>query len=843
MSRKLQRIVFLAFFLLSAALVGAAEFAPYLRVTYLDVGQGDSILLRTGDKNILIDAGDDKANAGNAVIVPYLKKEGIKRLDACVISHPHRDHFGGFLDVVNAFQIGEFIYSTENVGTGDAEGSSGDAIFYQKLHDAIVAKGIPYRKVAVGDSLDWGKKVKVDLFHAEEAGRSDRASDTVKVSANEHSLIFKVTAGEISYMFSGDAEKIAEGSAVENFKTKLQSTVLKSGHHGSKTSSNYPFMDMVKPEYAVISVGAKNSFGHPNKETLEKYSFYKMKVFRTDQDGTVESLTDGKTVKFISNQSELDFTKKPEIISLTANSATIQWVTNKVSDSRVKFGVSGLTEEKFMDNEVTIHTVTLSGLKPGTSYSFQVQSQDARQDDQIITSDGSFKTPVGEGVPLPKITQMVTSVKQFFMKRPFNVKITVQNPGEKLVKGLKLNLYHTAMTEENLLGSTQLNSLKAKSQLTPEFPVQFAWLGNVELLAVLLDGKTIIDTSSINITIEPKIFLVDCAHGNIDYFTGKFAGMKMDLYQNLGFTFRSISKAPVTADMLKEAFVVAIPEFKEAYTAEELKVLKDFTSKGGGLMLYSKADYANRTNPELPNAILKAVGSTIRFNDDEFCDPTNNIGPPYQAWIKTFPSPLITGVDTLLVRSCCTLINSKMGGLAESKTIQLFATGDEDSYNINADQLEDGYIYASHTPRIPIPVVAGEDLGTGRVVCVGETLYDDKLYAPNAQIQTPQFNRCVANWIGQGKEKTLRDLLRYMNNLESVSDLEVRAIRYDDLKSQVMDVVKCYVESGNAPLLKNSFEGFEGNAVKSLKDAVKSSLQFEYLHQGREADLESLKEF
>jgi len=822
-----KRILFIAILILFSTFYSYAEQQSILRVTFLDVGQGDAIVIRTNEKTILLDAGDDRANAANAVIIPYCKKEGIKKFDSCIISHPHRDHFGGYLDLLQAVSIGEFVYSSDNSSVGDAEESSGDDILYNKMKDMIIAKGIPYNKAVLGQKFDWGKNVKVELFHAEEAAR--RASDALKISANEHSLIIKATLGQISYLFTGDAEKGAESKAIADFKEKLNCTVLKAGHHGSKTSSGYPFMDITKPEYGIISVGAHNSFGHPNKETLDKYAFYKMKVFRTDQDGIVDSYTDGKTIHFTSNQSALEFTQPPQVISMTANSATIQWVTNKPANTKVKYGVEDLSFVKDIDNAVTIHTVTLTGLKPKTTYKFQVSSQDIRQPDQVVSSDGSITTPPGNGKPLPKISTMLTNFAKIYMKKPFQVNVTVVNPDTEPVGDISVILYHTAMADENMLGQQTFSQIPASGQITPEFPAEISWQGKIELIAVLLKGKTIIDTSSINIDVEPKLFLVDCAHGNIDYYTGKFAGMKMDLYQNLGYTVKSISK-PFTAEILKDAFIVAIPDCKQAFEAPELAALKEFSTNGGSLLLFSRSDYKNYSNPAVLNEVLKSIGSTIRFNDDEVGDPTNNIGYPWGAWIRIFPSDVVQGVTTLLIRNCCSLINSKETGLTASKNLKLFAVGDDDAFNIDGDGKSDAWIYASHTPKLPIPIAAGEDLGNGKVACFGESFYDDKLYAPNNQIQTPQFNRCVVSWLGAAKDKDLRELLSYVAELDLIDDAEARAMRFEGLKSRISVSVNEYLVQGQAVLIKDAFTGFQGKAIEDIKIQVREAIQFKVLH-------------
>ena len=852
--------------LLLGLLFAVAAFAagnPPLRVTFLDVGQGDSILIRTADKIILVDAGDDKADAANSSIIPYFKKEGIKKIDIAVISHPHRDHFGGFIQLVQSIPIGEFIYSSDSMGAGDPEESSSDAQLYMKLHDAIVAKGIPYTQVKMGEKLDWGTGIITEVLHAENKSALSRSidtrrfeqmykpdevtsrtgTDTIKISANEQSLIIKMTAGKTSYLLTGDAERGAESVAISAFRDKLNSTVLKSGHHGSKTSSSNPLMDLVRPEYGVISVAAKNSFGHPNKETLDKYAFYKMKVFRTDQDGHVDSWTDGQTIHFNSNQSPLEFSKKPEIISLTPTSATLQWVTNKPSDTRISYGVGNLNQSKLIENAVTIHTVTLTGLQPKSVYTFKVSSQDARVADQVVTYDGTITTPVGDGIQLPRIDSFTVNSKMIFVRKPFKTRVKISNPASEEMKSLSVVLYHTAMSADNILGKTSISRLKATDTTSIEFPVEINWLGKVELLAVLMKGKTIIDTESVTINVQPKIVYVDCGHGNIEFYTGKFGGMKMDLFNSLGFQLRSSSKPLASIDQLKESFIFIIPEPKEPFRAEELIVLKEYIAKGGSLMLYSRSDYGNRSTPEIQNAMLTAIGSAIRFNDDQFCDPTNNIGAPWRAWVQTFPSPIISGVNNLLVRNCCSLISKDNKGLSSGPNLAILASGDDDSFNQNADNLDDAYIYASHTPKLPVPVAAAEDLGTGRVACFGEAMYDDSLYQPNNQIQAPQFNRCIAKWLSTAREKSLKDLLRFAELLSSDADPESRTVRFEALRSQVTDYVHTTLENGDATDVRDAFSGFSSKAVQELRQSVREQLEFRILHGESTLNPDLIKSF
>jgi competence protein ComEC len=813
--------------------MGFANNAPLLRVTYLNVGQGDAILVRTAEKTILIDAGDDRSNAGNGVIVPYLKKEGIRRIDTAVLSHPHRDHFGGYIDVINAIEIGEFLFSSDTEAGSEDGGGGNEALLFKRMLDAIKAKNIPYIRAQMGMKLDWGKGIKTELLHVAEP--KYESGDPLKSNQNENSLVIKVTAGKISYLFTGDAERGAEESTIAMSGGKLKSTVLKAGHHGSKTSSSHPFLELVKPQYAVVSVGRVNSFGHPSPQTLEKFAYYKTKVFRTDQDGTIDSFTDGQTVKFVSNSSALELTKKPEVIALTANSATLQWETNKTSNSILRFGTGELNQEKVIDSNVKVHTVTVSGLQPNTAYRFQAASVDERQPDQVVTAEGTFTTPAGTGVDLPRITGLVTSTPKVYMRKPFVTKVTVANPAAVAQTGLSVDLYHSALDPKNLLGQLNIASLAGNKTVVLDFPTEISWMGSLELLAVLRQNKTLLDTASLQIDVLPKIVLVDCAHGNKDYFTGRFAGMKMDLDQNLGITMKSISK-PFTPELLGEAFMVIIPEQKDPLAATELAALKDFTRRGGSVLLFLKSDFRDASVTKMPNAILQAIGSTIRFNDDQFCDPTDNIGPPWRAWVKRFPAPFIQGVDRLLVRSSCTLINHKMEGLAASKNVHLLATGDDDSFNSNSDGLDDGYIYASHTPLLPIPVVAGEDLGSGRVVCYGEGLYDDSLYHSTSTIPTPLFNRQVCAWLTAGKDKTVRQLLASAADLETLDDLEVRADRFGAIANHVQELVsKSLAEEPTARDDLRSAFAEQGDAapVQILRTMVDTMLEFNEVHEPR----------
>ncbi|OQA06791.1 MAG: ComEC family competence protein [bacterium ADurb.Bin374] len=300
-----------------------------LSVTFLDVGQGDAILVRTREKTVLIDAGNDIDHAAEDIILPFLEAAGIKKIDTAVITHAHRDHFGGFLTLVEALPIGEFIYSTEStiVTQADPEATKGDDVLYKRLFSLIRGKNIPLKKARISDSFNWGSQVHVDILHADHPHPAP-APGQPGLTGNDTSLVFKVTSGKIGYLFTGDATALVEREMVAENPGCFPCSVLKVGHHGSKTSSTNAFLDAVKPDYAVFSVGISNSYNHPSPEVLGRYANRDVKILRTDHDGTVDSATNGSVVTFSSAQpgmglrnilATLDNSEKPDGIGVATS--------------------------------------------------------------------------------------------------------------------------------------------------------------------------------------------------------------------------------------------------------------------------------------------------------------------------------------------------------------------------------------------------------------------------------------------------------------------------------------------------------------------------------------------
>lgn len=247
-----------------------------VEVVFLDVGQGDAALvLLPGGESLLVDAGgflipDPKArkgfDVGRDVVVPYLKRRGLERIDAVLLSHPHPDHFGGLQAVFDAFPVGEFWWSGQRFP---------DASF-DALLEAVRRRGSIQRVLRSPQSFAWAGAT-VDVIYP---GRIDRFR-----SINDNSLVVRLNFGSEGVLFAGDIEDLGEGALAD--RVPIRATVLKIPHHASRTSSSVAFIDSVRPEIAVASLGEDNLFGFPHEGVLEKYERRGVKVYRTDRDGAV----------------------------------------------------------------------------------------------------------------------------------------------------------------------------------------------------------------------------------------------------------------------------------------------------------------------------------------------------------------------------------------------------------------------------------------------------------------------------------------------------------------------------------------------------------------------------
>lgn len=235
-------------------------------VSFIDVGQADSVLIRNGNYNMLIDAGN---NEDGEKLVNYFKSLGIEEFTYVFATHPHEDHIGGMDDIINNFKIDNY-YMSNKLSTTKT---------FMDVLDALDGRDLKYTVPNKGDTLKLGDaNIKV-IYPGDD-----------KSNINDSSIVLKITYGKNSFLLTGDATSNVERKI---YNEDIKSDVLKVAHHGSSYSSTDVFLDRVKPYYAVISVGKNNIYNHPSNKTLEKLNKRNIKVYRTDLDGTIVFISDG----------------------------------------------------------------------------------------------------------------------------------------------------------------------------------------------------------------------------------------------------------------------------------------------------------------------------------------------------------------------------------------------------------------------------------------------------------------------------------------------------------------------------------------------------------------------
>ena len=241
-------------------------------VHFIDVGQADAALVECDGHYMLIDGGNKE---DSNLIYSVLKKASVPKLDIVVGTHAHEDHIGGL--------PGAFNYTTADLTLCPVTNYDSNAFDDFKKYAEQKGKGIVIP--SVGDTYSLGS-ASVSILGV------NGGSDT-----NDTSVVLRIDYGKTSFLFTGDAEREAE-QAILNSGADLSATVLKVGHHGSDTSTTYPFLREVMPQYAVISVGTGNSYRHPTEDALSRLRDANVKVYRTDLQGDIKCTSDGETVSF-----------------------------------------------------------------------------------------------------------------------------------------------------------------------------------------------------------------------------------------------------------------------------------------------------------------------------------------------------------------------------------------------------------------------------------------------------------------------------------------------------------------------------------------------------------------
>lgn len=252
-------------------------------VHFIDVGQGDCQLIKSGSKNVLIDCGEKDYFSQ---VIQYLKAQKVKRLDYVIVTHPHSDHGGGMSYILDEFEI--------------------ETVIIPKIKDELIPNTTAYMRF-----LKVISRKKINLEYAEPNKTYSLDKSELSILAplkeyddlNNYSIVAKLVHNDNSFLFTGDMEEEAEEDLLKS-GTDISADVLKAAHHGSSSSTSEDFLEKVNPKYAVIEVGSPNDYGHPHKSVINRLNDIGAAVYRTDYNGNIVFVSNGKSFEIITEREQ-----------------------------------------------------------------------------------------------------------------------------------------------------------------------------------------------------------------------------------------------------------------------------------------------------------------------------------------------------------------------------------------------------------------------------------------------------------------------------------------------------------------------------------------------------------